>query len=165
MVQHANTIAATASPECRERMVHRATEWSAVSMSWPLEPEYIWTSTGVPTNRTSALDRITCDGEVSSTGIRAFGIDNGARAIKLYDWYPILSHENKYHSKSFILYSFYLVPQKFVLKTYHILKNTFSLNYYLFNCFQTKYFSNVYCKTWFNWLRLNFRIFLSNLCT
>jgi len=51
-----------------------------------------------------ALDRITYDGEVSSTGIRAFGIDNGARVIKLYDWYPILSQKT-YHTVNCLLCS------------------------------------------------------------
>lgn len=112
----------------REWYAERPSGQSAVSMSWPLEPEYIWTSTGVPTNRTSALDRITRDGEVSSTGIRAFGIDNGARAIKLYDWYPILSHENKYHSKSFILYSLSLSSSsKIRIKNVSYFKKYFQL--------------------------------------
>jgi len=51
-----------------------------------------------------ALDRIIHDSEVSSTGIRAFGIDNGARAIKLYDWYPILSQKT-YHTVNRLLCS------------------------------------------------------------
>lgn len=76
-----------------------------------------------------ALDRITRDGEVSSTGIRAFGIDNGARAIKLlYDGYPTLSHENEYHGKSSILQFKFIQFLKVWLKIVSCVRtNTFQL--------------------------------------